>query len=210
MNNDISPVSKEGWNYIGYSIAFFILFVLLHLNILSFIAVAFIAFFVFVYRNPERELSSFEENMVYSPIDGTIVYVENLVNSDYAYRIEIDSNCTNIGLLRSPMDAKIVNSTMINGTKLPLSSDLAQKLNESTIITFENRALDKVMVQHLSKVSFTDLKLTLEKNQLINVAVRYGFMINGTTSIYLPKNFHLELRAGSKVIASQTLLGSFK
>ncbi len=210
MNNDISPVSKEGWSYIGYSIAFFILFVLLHLDILSFIAVAFIAFFVYIYRNPERELSSFEENMVYSPVDGNIVYIENLINSEYAYRVEIDSKCLNVGLLRSPMDAKIINSTITQGTKLPLSSDLAQKINENILITFENRALDKVMVQHLSKVSFENLKVNLEKNQLINVASRYGFMVNGITSIYLPKNFNLEVQSGNKVIGSQTLLGSFK
>jgi len=210
MNNDTLPISKEGWNYIGYSIAIFILFVILHLDILSFIALAFIAFFAYIYRNPERELSPFGEGNVVSPSDGTVVYVENLVDSEYAYRVEIDSRCLDVGFLRTPLNATVVDIEMVYGTKLPTSSDLFSKLNESTTITFVDDNKNRLQIKHLSKVSFDDLKMDIVADQKVAISSRYGFMMNGLTSIYLPKNFKLDIRAGSKVIASKTLIGSFK
>lgn len=211
MNNDTLAISKEGWNYIGYSIALFIFFVLLHLDILSFIALLFIAFFVYIYRNPERETSlSQEVGEVLSPVDGRVIYIENLVDSQYAYRVEIDSNCLNVGFLRSPINGEVSDLTIIKGTKLSNSSNLFDKLNENTTVTFVDSDANKVKVKHLSKVSFDDIKIDLNTNQKVISSSRYGFMMNGLTSIYLPKNFKLDIRAGSKIIGSKTLIGSFK
>ncbi len=211
MNKDTLPISKEGWNYIGSAIAIFILFVILHLDILSFIALAFIAFFAFIYRNPERELSSFEgNNIVTTPVDGRVVYIENLVGSEYAYRVEIESRCSDVGFLRVPMNATVVDLKIMKGTKLPLSSELFSKLNENITMILEDGDLNRLKVTHFSKVSFDDLKIDVAKNQIVGASIRYGFMLNGITSLYLPKDFKLDIRAGSKVIASKTLIGSFK
>jgi len=210
MNNDTLPISKEGWNYVGYSIAIFIFFVILHLNILSFIALAFIVFFTFLYRNPERESISFMENSVVSPVDGRVVYIENLIDSEYSYRVEIDTRCSNIGFLRSPMNAKVIDLEVIKGTKLPISSELFAKLNENTTLIFEDEASHKIKIQHFSKVSFDDIKIDIVQNQNLTLSSRYGFMLNGLTSIYLPKDFQIDVRAGTQLFASITPIGSFK
>jgi len=210
MNKDTFPISKEGWNYIGFSIALFIFSVLFSLSFFILISLIFIAFFGFLYRNPEREIPSLAQDSVVSPVDGRVVYIENLVDSEYAYRVEIDSNCSNVGFCRTPMNSTVVDLKLVRGTKLSTSSNLFTKLNENVEIIFENGDLNRLKITHFSKVSFDDLKIDLVNNQMTNLSSRYGFMLNGLTSLYLPKNFQLDIRAGTHVIASQTLIGSFK
>lgn len=211
MQNNLSLIAKEGWTVLGYSIGAFILFVLLHCNILSYIAFAFILFFAFSYRNPERPNAILDENGVVAPIDGKILSIEQLHNNEeFAHKITIDSSYLDVSILRFPMSGKIKNFHYTKGTKLPYGDKYFNLLNENASFTIESEKGFVINVQHTLKESFDDLTLYIKEDNSLAISSRYGVLLNGITTLYLPHQFHIDVNVGSKIFASTTLLGRFK
>lgn len=210
MQNNLSFIAKEGWKVLGYSIAIFIFLVLLHLNFLSYIAFGFVLFFAFVYRNPERASNVDDANGVVSPVDGKILSIEELYKDDeYAYKLTIDSSYTNVSVLRSPMSATVTDFKYIHGTKLAYGDVLYNALNETITFTLISKEDRKIKIKHTLKESFDDLNIYIKEGETLNISTRYGFMITGITTIYLPKSFNINVNVGSKLLASASLLGNF-
>ncbi|MDD3060480.1 MAG: phosphatidylserine decarboxylase, partial [Sulfurimonas sp.] len=89
MRSNLLPVLRQGWGYIGWAFGLFILFALFDYTILEFLSfVAFVAF-IYMYRNPERELPLFQNSSVTSPVDGTVVSIEELDDLEYGYKVEV-------------------------------------------------------------------------------------------------------------------------
>lgn len=209
MKSNLLPLAKEGWNYILISFAFFILFYLFHLTLLTLLTFFIILFFIYSFRNPERELVSFSDGSILSPTDGVVSSIEELEDDAlYAYKIEIDSNCLDVGILRAPMDAMLVSVRKYNGSRVSDESSLYEDLNEYTQLVFTDDT-NSLKVVHRLKRSFAPLCVNIKEATTLKQSSRYGFMINGTTSIYLPDNFRINLKIGDKLRASESLIGYF-
>ncbi len=209
MRSNLLPVSRFGFKYIGVALCAFIVFSLLDLEFLAVISAVLIVVFVFVYRNPERELVSFEQESLLSPADGTVVSIDEIENPEYTYRVEIESSYMDVGVLRAPFDSCVKSLILQKGARLSKESPLSQDLNENVEITFENTHLNKVKIRHVLKRSFDEINIDLAIGQNIKQSSRYGFVSNATTILYLPQNFRLNIALGSEVKASQTLIGYF-
>ncbi len=209
MRNNLFPVAKEGWNYIGYAFAAFIFFAIVDLNFFQFLSFFLIVFFVYVYRNPERQMPMFQENSVVSPVDGVVLSIEELVDSEFAYKIEIDSSYLDVAILRVPMNSFVEEIRVTHGAKLSGFDPLSHKINENAQIVFQDKASNKVKVIHRLKQSFDAIHIDVMKSQNLSQASRYGVMINGTATICLPHNFRLNITLGNQLIGSETLLGYF-
>ena len=222
MKNNLFPISKEGWSYIGYSLGFFAIFSILDweiLQILSFVLIIFFLCsaiaksfkknFLFVFRNPERELPSFDEKSVLCPVDGEVISIDTLKDSEYAYKVSIGSTYKNVGILRAPMNASLISVNKKHGTRLSLNNKLAMQTNENISIIFENTDTNKIKVLHTVKQSLCGVIVDIEQNKSITQSARYGIMVNGVTDIYLPSNFRLSLILGEEITASKSLVGYF-
>jgi len=209
MNSNLLPIAKEGWQNIFYLSLSFLFFTLFDLDFLSFISFGLLLFLFYSYRNPEREITLFEKDSVVSPVDGYVVSISDMVDSEYALKVVLYSGYGNVGVLRAPMNAKIVQQQLTFGAKLAGEDRLANKLNESAVLVFEDEKLNHVKVKHLSNRSLTKISINTIKNQSLLQTTRYGFASSGITTLYLPKNFRLNLRVGNEVSASQTLVGYF-
>ncbi len=211
MHKNILPISKEGMNNISYLIAITFFFVLLDFDILSLLSFILLAGLLYIYRNPEREIIASKDVTVVVPVDGKVLSLEEIEDDYYAYKVVLESNFNNIGVLRTPMNSTILSSEAIRGSKLSLNStNLNDKLNENATIIFEDAELNKIKVEHTLKNSLNNITINSKSGFQSVEASRYGFMLNGITTIYLPKNFTVNISAGLDVIASQTILGSFK
>lgn len=209
MKNNLFPISKEGWSYIGYSLGFFAIFSILDWEILQILSFVLIIFFLFVFRNPERELPSFDEKSVLCPVDGEVISIDTLKDSEYAYKVSIGSTYKNVGILRAPMNASLISVNKKHGTRLSLNNKLAMQTNENISIIFENTDTNKIKVLHTVKQSLCGVIVDIEQNKSITQSARYGIMVNGVTDIYLPSNFRLSLILGEEITASKSLVGYF-
>lgn len=209
MKSNLLPISSAGFKYIGYTALAFIVLVIFDLDFLAFISFISLVFLVFVFRNPERELVSFESNSIFSPVDGRVISIEEIKDSKYAYKIDIKSNYLDVGVLRAPLDATLESVAIQRGTRLPDSSLLSKKINENAELVFIDGSGNSIKLKHQLARSFDNLNIDISSSQKIRQSLRYGVMINGTTTIFLPSNVRMNIAIGSELKASQTLIGYF-
>lgn len=207
--NNLLPVSKEGWSFVGYSISAFIIFWILDLEFFQFFSFIAILFFLFVFRNPERQTPNYKEQSVVSPVDGTVELIEEIVDAYYSHKIEIKSSYFDVSVLRAPMNSSLCSIRKENGARLPSSSNLSKLINEKAELVFEDPNANKIKISHLSLQNFDEIKLDAIKAQNFSQGSRYGVMLKGITTIYLPKDFKLNISVGNEISGSQTLIGYF-
>ncbi len=134
MRSNLLPIAKEGWSYLAGAFIAMLLFTLLGFDFLEFFSFLAILFFVFVFRNPEREVLLYQQDSVVSPVDGTVSSIEEISseqgNGDYAYRVEIQSSYLNVSLLRAPFAAVAESVSLHRGARLPQSDSLFNSLND--------------------------------------------------------------------------------
>lgn len=209
MRNNLFIIAKSGWSYIGYALLAFVIFSILDLDLLAFASFLFAVFFIYVFRNPEKEMPFFQPNSVVAPTDGVVTTIQQLEDSEYAYKIDIESSYFNIGVLRFPMDTKVETVTVVKGSRVAKNSKLFPLLNEYAELVFVDNAENRVKVIHRLKQSFAPIDIDLVKNQELMQRTRYGTMVNGVTSIYLKSNFRVNVSVGQETSASETLIGYF-
>ncbi len=209
MRNNLFPVAKEGWKFIGYTALAFVIFSILDIDLLQIVSFFLILFFITIYRNPERETPMFQDNSVVSPVDGIVVAIEELDDKKYAYKIQIDSNYLNVAILRAPLTSSIEKIDVRKGARLSKSNALFEKLNEYCEIVFKDKNSNTVKVVHRLKQSFDNINIIASSSQNILQGSRYGVMVDGVTTVFLPQNFRLNVNIGNELTASHTLIGYF-
>lgn len=211
MKSNLLPIAKEGWNYLIGSLALLLTFAFFDLDFFKFLAFVATLFFIFVFRNPERENMLYQENSVVSPVDGTIVSIEELhEKSGSGFKVEIDNTYLNVALLRIPFTSTLERIEMRKGARLSPLSPLSNNINENTELVFsDKKSSNKIKVVHKLKQSFKSIDIDIKETQTLIQGARYGLMINGVTTIYLPHNFRLNVGIGSELVASETLIGYF-
>ncbi len=209
MKNNLLPIAKEGWRYILYAFTAFIVFAILDLELLELTAFIAIFAFAYIYRNPERILPTFEKASVISPVDGRVIAIEELEDNEYTYKIEIESSYMDVSVLRIPLTSEIESFSIVRGARLPKQNLLSKLLNENATVVFKDHDANRVKVTHMLKRSFDSIKFDLFEKQKVSQGNRYGTVVNGTTTIYLPQNFRLNVGVGSELKGAQTLVGYF-
>ncbi len=209
MKNNLFPISNNGLKYILYTFLASFVFSLFDFDTFTFFSFVTIFVLVFLFRNPEREISIFDAGSVVSPVDGKVVDIEELSDSEYGYKVVVESTYLDIGVLRAPCDGYITQVSIKNGSRLSFSTPTAKALNAQIELIFKHEKHNQIKVKHIIAQSFAPLALTVFQSQSIRQSSRYGFMLHGFTEIYIPKNFRLNINTGSKIKASQSLLGFF-
>lgn len=210
MHSNLLPIAKEGWNYIGYSFLATLIFIILDIEILSILSILLLMFFIFSFRNPERELPNFEPNSVLSPVDGKVISIDEIEgDSEYAYKLTLGSSYLDVAILRAPMSATVDSCMKIHGAKLSIDTKLAKSINENIRLVFEDSNKNKVQITHMLNQSFCGIKLDNMKAKSLLQSSRYGVMNAGLTYIFLPHNFRFNIKVSDKVEASQSLIGYF-
>jgi len=209
MNNDLFILNKHSFSYLGYSFTAFIVLLVLDLEILAFFALIFFLFSAFVFRNPEKALNTFEENALLSLVDGTVTKIEEIEDSEYGYKLDITSNYMDVSILRVPFDAQVKSFNLIRGARLSQNAQNFSALNENAALVFENVSGQNIKVVHQLTQSFAPLFIDTAKGSSLAKTSRYGVMLCGVTTIFIPKSFKLNVQVTDKVSASETLLGYF-
>ncbi len=209
MRNNLFPIAKEGWSYLGYAFVAFILFAIFDLDILELLAFAALLAFAFVFRNPERVLPVFEKESVVSPVDGVVVAIEELSEGEYAYKVEIEGSYMDVAVLRVPLTSEVLSFKVTRGTRLSKQNQLSRILNENAEVVFQDHNANTIKITHRAKQSFDPIKFDMFVTQKFAQGSRYGTALNATTLLYLPQNFRLNINVGTQVKASETLIGYF-
>ncbi|MBE0513576.1 phosphatidylserine decarboxylase [Sulfurimonas sp.] len=211
MRSNLLPIAREGWSYLAYSIAALIVFTIVDIDFLQFLAFLTTLFFVFIFRNPERQNMLYQQNSVVSPVDGVVSSIEELQGKgSYAYKVEIDGNYLNVALLRVPFSSTLEELNLQRGARLSAFKSLSKNINENAELVFsDTQSSNKIKLVHRLKQSIKGIDIDVNKGQNLLQGSRYGLVINGITELYLPHNFRLNIDIGSELKASESLIGYF-
>jgi len=206
MNNNFFPISKEGWKYVGVTFGAFLLLGVLDLDFLQFFSFLAVLFFLYVFRNPERQIPAVENGGITSPVDGTVNAINELENT---IEITIQSSYNDVSVLRAPIGSSVKNICEEKGASLSSKSTKSKLLNEKLILTFEDAQQRQLRVSHLSVLNFSEISYDLISSQKLIQGSRYGVMPKGITTIEVPKTSKINLRIGSQVKACESIIAYF-
>ena len=184
-----------------------LLFTLLDFEFLFLLAFAVTVLFLFAYRNPARLQAAISDYGVVSPVDGRVVEITDIEEDGYGYKVVIDSSLANSGMLRVPFEAKKVSFSLQRGARLAKDSHLFETLNESLEALFEN-GTRRLKVLHRLKRSPLPIE-THFKSKSLECCELYGFAYNAHTTLYLPREFRLNIHVGQSLLSSQNIIGYF-
>ncbi len=213
MNSDTFIIARAGWSALGIAFAVFVLFSLMgagFLQLLSFLAFLFIGF---VYRNPERIVPYYQTGSIVSVADGTVTAIESIESCELCdepcYKIEIASGFMDTSVLRVPFESDVSDVAITRGARLDLKNPLAKELNEKATLKFTGTSGEQMFVEHLIERNPAGIVITAHPEHKSAQGGRYGVMIKGVTTIYLPANCRISLHVGDTVSAGETLMGYF-
>lgn len=209
MNSNLFIIAKYSLPYVAYAALGFVIFYMFGYEFLATIFFFVTLFFLYTFRNPERELQNFDNASILSPCDGVVTAIEELEDSEYRYKVEIESSMMDVGMLRNPVSGSVASVVVQKGVKISKHSKLFSALSESLSIEYCDENKNTLKVIHQLKQSVFPIFNELNNAQNVMKSMRYGFASNCVTTIYLPKNVRLDIQIAQKLKASENLIAYF-
>jgi hypothetical protein len=150
-----------------------------------------------------------QEGSILSPVDGRVKDIISTENSPIdgkpGFQVIIESAYIDTAVLRSPVSSKMRIDRLQRGAMLRLNSSF-ENLNETADVRFVTSVGD-VLVRHVLGTWTRPLRFGSEGEIL--QAQRYGFMLNGETSVFLPSNSRVAIKEGMSLKAGESVIGFF-
>ncbi len=212
-------MAKQGLRYILpvfiFSLVLFLLFVLLG-NIASlFGAIIFFVFgmfFLFFFRDPDREVPE-GENLILAPADGKVILIKPFDNLEFMNRggtlVSVFMSLFDVHVNRAPTSGIVKYFKYNPGKFLPAFKDKASSENEQTEFGLENEH-GKVVVKQIAGIIARRIVCNLKQGDLVKAGDRFGMIKFGSRlDLFLPENAQLKIQLNHKVRAGETIIGVF-
>lgn len=190
---------REGILFYGLSFALFIIFLLINYP-LSVLFLILTAFFLYFFRDPEREIP--EEGIV-SPADGRVIEIKKI---DDLNKISIFMSPFNVHVNRAPVSGKITKIEYKKGKKYPADSEKSSELNESNIFYIENEK-NNIRVKQIAGILARRIVSFKKEGDSVQKGERIGLIKFGSrVEVFLPKNLSILVKKGEKLYAGTTII----
>ena len=191
----------------------FAFFTLIDAELFQLLSFALFIGAVYLYRNPERDVPYYQPNSIVAIADGTVTSIETVEAAENdnvpCYKVVIDSGYNDVALLRAPFESHIEHIDIRRGSRLSASKPLAAKLNEKAVIRFVDDAGNGVTAEHLLVQSVDAISLRAHIEQRLKQGGRYGLLLKGEHTLYLPARSRVAVKVGDNVRAGESLIGYF-
>lgn len=170
-------------------------------------------FFLYFFRNPDRPMP-IDENILYSPADGTVMAVEDFYDEEFlneeATKVTIFLSVFNVHVNRCPMSGEIKYQRYTCGGFEPAYKESAPVVNERHaigVVNGDNRILVIQIAGLLARriVSWVTLGRTVTQGECYGM-IKFG----SSTELVMPKNVDVLVKKGDKVKGGITIIGRQK
>ena len=205
-------VVKDGYPHIIIFIilAFIVAYVFSPIYaVIPIVLAIYLAYFFIFFR---RETPP-DDNLLYSPADGTVMAVEDFYDDEYldedAVKVTIFLSVFNVHVNRSPIRGQIKYQRYTCGGFVPAYKKAASFENERHAIGLENERSRILVIQIAGLlarriVSWTTLGHNLEQGQCYGM-IKFG----SSTELVMPKSVAILVKKGDKVKGGITVIGRF-
>ncbi len=207
-------VSKHGLKSILTIFILFLICVVLHYYILSYILLGYLIFLLYFFRDPDREVPKIS-NVILSPADGKVVFLGEVFEDRFlkteVKKISIFMSPFNVHVNRAPVAGKVLGVYYNKGKFLPAFVEKASLDNEQNAILFEEEyKKDKVMIVQIAGIFARRIVCEVKEGDSICLGQKVGMIKLGSrVDIYFPKHCAFNVSINDKVTAGRTILASF-
>jgi len=181
-------------------------------EILALALIVLTMFFIFFFRDPDREIPAEARNgdLVVSPADGRIIHVgqveENNSPSGQWQQISIFLSPLNVHVNRTPIGGRIVDVQYRAGRFLPAYRHEAATENERTEIRIDHHG-QIVVCRQIVGLLARRVVCRLSKGMEVTTGDRLGVMKFGSRmDVFVPINSHLEVSVGQNVRGGESVI----
>ncbi|MBD3865657.1 phosphatidylserine decarboxylase [Campylobacter fetus] len=199
--DNLRVINKYGYCSIGLFGVIFLLSLLFDTFI--FLSAILLIFVVFIYRNPERLPAVESMHAILSPIDGVIEDIRKSSYNGVLYtEVVIKNSIFDSGVLRAVANLKVDEIKSKNGLNLATTSLDKNLLNNR--IAYICSVGDKQVIIRINSGAMSR-KIHLEKTKELKAGRRFGFILDGRVSLFLPLTTKLNVSVGNRVKAADLI-----
>lgn len=170
-----------------------------------------IVFFVFFFREPEREVVQ-EEGTVYAPADGKVVVIEEIdapkgMDCERCIQLSVYMTFYNVHVNWHPVSGEVVYKDHFDGDYLLAWHPKSSSLNEHTTVAVRTLSGATVVWRQISGwiarriVCYPEVGDRVVQNSKLG-CIKFGSRVD----VFLPLGSQILVKLGDKVVGSQTPL----
>ncbi len=211
MNFRFVRVASEGLGMIYVSAALCILLALLGSFSLFLAFFLLTAFFVFFFRDPERELPPLDAGSVICPADGKVIDISETFEDGYlkrnTRRISIFLSIFDCHVNRSPVSGKVVGTTYSPGEfRMAFKGD-SSEANERLATLIECEGGVRVVIVQVAGFLARRIISRAKFGDVLEIGEKFGIIKFGSrVDVYLPEDVKVGVEVGQKVVAGRTVI----
>ncbi len=201
---------KAGWKFVGISGIVTILLLFLKWIPLAIIAGVFTLFFIYFFRDPERQ-PPLDAKAIVSPADGQVVSIGRAkppFSEKEMQKISIFMSIFDVHVNRMPYTGTIERIIYKKGRFLPAYKSKADELNEANAIFCVKDTNEPFIVVQIAGILARRIICLVKSKQKIERGERIGIICFGSrVDLYLPETATLLPLLGKRVKAGETIIG---
>jgi phosphatidylserine decarboxylase len=167
------------------------------------------AFFLFFFRDPEREVVA-PPSAVVSPADGRVMVAGPSTTASFPadrwQQISIFLSPTDVHINRMPVSGRVTQVKYHPGRFLPAYRADAGELNEYTEVTVDHDGII-VIVRQIVGILARRIVCRIKEGDVVKAGARFGVMKFGSRmDIFIPLESTMQATVGQKVVGGITVL----
>lgn len=205
------PVAREGYPFIGFIAFVSLIFALLGYEFLAVIALFLTGFVCYFFRDPERIIPD-AEDVVVSPADGKVILVEKIFDDrfvhEHVYKVSIFMSIFDVHVNRLPFPGQVEKIQYVTGSFYAANTDQGSLANEHCALILAATKNFRYAVVQVAGLVARRIVCWVEKGDMVERGSRFGLIRFGSrVDIYMPQQMQVEVRAGQRVKAGETIIG---
>lgn len=174
--------------------------------------VSLILFFLVLqfFRNPRREVSITDDQIIYAPADGKVVVLEEAQETEYfkdkRLQVSIFMSPLNVHVNRNPLGGEVRYVQHHPGRYLVAWHPKSSTENERTTVVIANESAT-VLLRQIAGAMAKRIRNYLEEGQQVAQGSEMGFIKFGSrVDIFLPLDAKVEVQIGQQVKGNRTVI----
>ena len=205
-----APIVKDGYIYIA-SLAFITMIVGVAISPYWSVVPGVLTLYVtFFFRNPRRTVP-YDDRLVLSPADGTVMSVTEVYDDQYlndnGIKVSIFLSIFDVHVNRSPIAGEIKFQQYTCGRFRPAYKEAAGWENERHSIGLDNGHM-QILVTQVAGILARRIVSWVTLGNVLKQGERYGMIKFGScTEVIVPKTVEIVVKKGDRVIGGETVIG---
>ena len=177
------------------------------------VTVALFLFLVSFFRNPNRDIASPKDNIVYAPCDGKVVVIEEATEGEYfkdkRLQISIFMSPLNVHVNRHAVSGHVEFSKYHEGKYLAAWNPKSSTENERTTVVYNSKGR-KLLVRQIAGALARRIVLYAKKNDKAVQGEELGFIKLGSRmDLFLPLDANVKVKVGDVMKGNRSIVAEW-